>query len=75
MKEATKIVRERIIEGKVDRSLFTKVQLEDIMAGRDRIAGYTWHHHQDLGRMQLISRDVHRQTGHIGGMKVWPFKE
>ncbi|MFI9816522.1 SpvB/TcaC N-terminal domain-containing protein [Saccharothrix variisporea] len=28
---------------------------------------YTWHHHQDSGRMQLIRQDVHSATGHTGG--------
>jgi len=29
--------------------------------------GYTWHHHQDAGLMQLVRTDVHRATGHTGG--------
>jgi RHS repeat-associated protein len=29
--------------------------------------GYTWHHHQDSGLMQLVRSDVHGQTGHTGG--------
>lgn len=29
--------------------------------------GYTWHHHQDPGLMQLIQRKVHADTGHTGG--------
>ncbi|MFU2090579.1 HNH endonuclease [Avibacterium avium] len=28
--------------------------------------GFTWHHHQDTGRMQLIDSDIHKKTGHIG---------
>jgi hypothetical protein len=31
--------------------------------------GYTWHHHQDKGLMQLIDRTVHAKTGHTGGFK------
>ncbi|MFJ6570663.1 polymorphic toxin-type HINT domain-containing protein [Streptomyces sp. NPDC091292] len=30
-------------------------------------AGYTWHHHQDRGLMQLIDRQIHADTGHTGG--------
>jgi RHS repeat-associated protein len=30
-------------------------------------AGYTWHHHQDKGLMQLIERKIHAATGHTGG--------
>ena len=32
---------------------------------------YTWHHHQDAGKMQLVNRKIHRQTGHIGGFSIW----
>jgi len=31
---------------------------------------YTWHHHQDGDIMQLVPRDVHRQTGHTGGVAI-----
>lgn len=38
------------------------------MAGLDSTpSGYTWHHHQDTGLMQLIDRSVHAKTGHTGG--------
>jgi len=36
-------------------------------SGNAKIPGYTWHHHQDRGRMQLVDETVHRRTGHIGG--------
>jgi len=29
--------------------------------------GYTWHHHEDKGLMQLIQETVHAKTGHTGG--------
>ncbi|WP_331462014.1 HNH endonuclease [Streptomyces sp. KMM 9044] len=32
-------------------------------------AGYTWHHHQDRGLMQLIDRRIHADTGHTGGFR------
>ncbi|RDE94474.1 hypothetical protein DPW03_10915 [Aggregatibacter aphrophilus] len=38
-----------------------------IKAGKEKIPDYTWHHHQDTGRMQLIETRIHTQTGHIGG--------
>jgi len=31
--------------------------------------GYSWHHHQDKTTMQLVPRDIHRQTGHTGGFE------
>jgi hypothetical protein len=33
--------------------------------------GYTWHHHQDYGRMQLVPEEIHRVTGHTGGFSLW----
>lgn len=32
--------------------------------------GYTWHHHQDGTTMQLVPKDIHRQTGHTGGFSL-----
>lgn len=34
--------------------------------------GYTWHHHQDVGRMQLIKQSAHELARpHTGGMSIW----
>ena len=35
--------------------------------GKSKIPDYTWHHHQDTGRMQLVPEWEHSKTGHIGG--------
>jgi hypothetical protein len=32
--------------------------------------GYTWHHHQDTGRMQLVREDVHSEFSHMGGQAL-----
>ena len=32
--------------------------------------GYTWHHHQDKGRMQLVETEIHAKTGHTGGFSL-----
>ncbi|WP_436006733.1 HNH endonuclease [Knoellia sp. LjRoot47] len=49
----------------------TDSRLANEAAGLARTpAGYTWHHHQDVGLMQLINRDVHRATGHTGGFSL-----
>jgi hypothetical protein len=34
-------------------------------------APYTWHHHKDKGRMQLIDSIVHGATKHNGGHSTW----
>ena len=33
--------------------------------------GLTWHHHQELGRMQLIDQEAHDTFRHTGGMSIW----
>jgi hypothetical protein len=34
--------------------------------------GYSWHHHQDVGRMQLITTKAHQLAApHTGGMAIW----
>jgi hypothetical protein len=32
---------------------------------------YTWHHHQDPGRMQLVEFGIHNNTSHDGGRTTW----
>jgi hypothetical protein len=48
------------------KAKFNEAQLSDITKGKESINGYIWHHHQDIGRMQLIPRKTHVETGHIG---------
>ena len=71
MKEATKNLRSQIQSGKVDSKIFTRKQLQQIKEGKPRIDGHTWHHHQELGRMQLVDKKTHNITRHVGGMKTW----
>ncbi|AGE64234.1 HNH endonuclease [Bacillus subtilis] len=48
------------------KNQFNDLQIKMIKAG-ETPDGYTWHHHQDPGRMQLVDQKVHRKTGHTGG--------
>jgi hypothetical protein len=47
----------------------------NIEAGFGNVAtsppGYTWHHNEELGVMQLVEKDVHQAFGHTGGFKYW----
>lgn len=52
------------------RSKFNDRQLEQIENG-DRPSGYTWHHNEKKGRMQLVPTDVHSKTPHTGGRSIW----
>lgn len=33
--------------------------------------GYTWHHHQDTGVLQLVDEKIHAKTWHYGGYSIW----
>lgn len=71
MRAATRQLREAIANGQISASQFTQDQLRAIKGGRPNIPNLTWHHHQDIGRIQLISREVHDLTGHVGGFDMW----
>lgn len=32
--------------------------------------GYTWHHHEEIGKMQLVASDVHSIFSHKGGFAL-----
>lgn len=52
------------------RKNFTKEQLEDIKQGI-LPEGFTWHHNEQEGLMQLVDSEIHAKTGHTGGMSLW----
>lgn len=45
---------------------FTKEQVEQIKKG-DTPSGFTWHHSEKSGTMQLVPYGVHNSTNHCGG--------
>lgn len=52
------------------RKQFTEDQIDDIMNGI-MPEGFTWHHNEQEGLMQLVETSVHAATGHTGGMSIW----
>ena len=54
----------RFSDGIIDTKQVTKRVFD--RKRTSEIPDYTWHHHQDTGRMQLIREDSHHDTGHIG---------
>lgn len=49
---------------------FTNEQIQQMMTG-ETPDGYTWHHSQHPGELQLVNEDIHAQTGHTGGRELW----
>lgn len=52
------------------KSKFRRKQLKQLSQGCTP-DGYTWHHHQDAGILQLVDEDVHAKTWHYGGYSIW----
>lgn len=47
-------------------------EIEALPTSTTAPSGYTWHHHQDVGRMQLITDGAHQLARpHTGGMSIW----
>ena len=63
-------LRQAYENGTLDTEQFTDKQLEQIRNG-DKPEGYTWHHHEEPGRMQLVDSEIHAETRHVGGRSLW----
>ena len=33
--------------------------------------GFTWHHHEQPGQLQLVESSIHNNTAHTGGRFIW----
>lgn len=69
-KDCNEQLRQAYENGTLNTERFTDRQLEQIRSG-DKPEGYTWHHHEEPGRMQLVDSEVHRQAPHVGGRSLW----
>lgn len=65
-----KQLREAIDRDPGLRAKFTNQQIEMIRRGNNP-AGYTWHHSESRGVMQLVETKKHAVTGHTGGDSIW----
>ena len=68
--ECNKQLKEAVEKDPELAAKFTPEQLEQIMNG-ETPDGYTWHHNEEKGKMQLVDADIHAQTGHTGGKTIW----
>lgn len=67
---ANKLVFHKSLKSEKIRKMFTKKELEEMKRG-ETPDKYTWHHHQNKGKMQLVSRKTHEKVNHIGGYSIW----
>ncbi|MCK8823442.1 HNH endonuclease [Fuchsiella alkaliacetigena] len=69
-KEANNKLAQEIKNNPEFKEKFTERQLEQIEYGKTP-EGYTWHHSEEPGVMELVKTDVHGGTGHTGGRAIW----
>jgi filamentous hemagglutinin len=68
MQQASRDMWEAIKSDDRAKSKFTKQQLNDMESGKEKIAGFTWHHNAQSSpsNMQLIPTPIHEAARHIG---------
>lgn len=44
--------------------------IKELLNGNS-LNGYTWHHHEEPGKLQLVDEDYHQHNGHTGGRELW----
>ena len=71
---ANKMLYKNVSSSSRLRAKFSKSQIKDMSNG-ETPNGYTWHHHQDAGVLQLVDEDIHAKTKHDGGYSIWGGKE
>jgi len=67
---ANKILYDDIFNNSRLKRMFTKSQINELSEGKTP-TGYTWHHHQDTGVLQLVNGEIHAKTWHHGGYSIW----
>ena len=68
--ECNKQLKEKCDSDPEFRELFNERQLNKINDGLTP-DGYTWHHNEEIGKMQLVSDIIHEHTRHTGGRFIW----
>lgn len=63
-------LREAIRANPSLRAKFTEQQIKMIESGKNP-AGFTWHHNESRGVMQLVETAKHAPSNHTGGDSIW----
>lgn len=67
---ANKELYKKAMKSRRIKKLFSPKELECLKKG-ETPRKYTWHHHQNRGKMQLVLREIHSSVEHIGGYSIW----
>lgn len=69
-KYGNKELKEKVQSDPEFAEQFNEEQLEQIENG-ETPDGFTWHHNEEPGKMQLISTEDHQNNRHTGGKAIW----
>jgi len=69
-KFCNKCLQEAVARDPGLKNQFNKTQLAQIEGGNTP-RGFTWHHNEERGIMQLVETVPHGKTPHIGGKAIW----
>jgi len=69
--ECTKQLKEYLETHPEMKSNFNEQQLEQIMNEEPYIKGFSWHHNEVPGKMQMVETKVHAPSNHTGGNHIW----
>jgi hypothetical protein len=69
-KFANQELKEKVQNDSEFAKQFSEEQLDQIKNG-ETPDGYTWHHSEEYGEMQLISTEDHQNNRHTGGKAIW----
>lgn len=68
--QANKWLKTETFRNSTLRNKFNSSQIKEIAEGKTP-TGYTWHHHEDTGYLELVLTSLHKGTGHTGGKAIW----
>lgn len=69
-RECNRQLKEKFDSDLKFREQFDERQKENIEDGITPY-GFTWHHNEEIGKMQLVDYDSHQKTAHTGGRLIW----
>lgn len=69
-REANRQLLNEIANNPELRAKFNQKQLADL-ARLQNPEGYSWHHAEETGKLQLVDSKIHEKTGHTGGRRFW----
>lgn len=69
-KECNRQLKEAVESNPELAKNFDEEQLEQIKNG-ETPDGYTWHHNEETGKMQLVDSEIHAKARHTGGRCIW----